>query len=138
MAIIKRGEMSTPRYVTGGIVGTIPGFGLGHVVQERWLERGWIFTVGEVGSLALIGVGLNSCFADALSSGDCNNTKTLGWGILGLVVFKVWEFGDVWLTPIIRNREYRELKKELEKRKKISLAPLLDQNKVGLGLAFQF
>lgn len=138
MAILKRGEMSTSRYVTGGVIGTVPGFGLGHLVQQRWLERGWIFTAGELGSLTLVGVGLGECLGNAFSSGECNNSS-LGYGILLFVAFKVWEFGDVWTTPVIRNREYRELRKDLAKRKQtLTLSPLLDQNKFGLGAIYQF
>jgi len=40
--ILERGEYTTHEIVGGGLLGTLVGFGTGHVAQERWRERGWI------------------------------------------------------------------------------------------------
>lgn len=41
-------------YVAGGALSVFPGFGLGHMVQGRWLrDYGWVFTAGQ--TLALVG-----------------------------------------------------------------------------------
>ena len=43
------GRIGVGRYVTGGVVGTTLGFGIGHGIQERyWSDYGWAFTVGGV------------------------------------------------------------------------------------------
>ena len=45
-------EISKTNYYVGGVLGVLPGFGIGHAVQGRWMEKGWIFTAGEVVSVA--------------------------------------------------------------------------------------
>lgn len=115
--ILARGEMSTTRYVLGGVLGTYPlGFGIGHAIQGRYSEKGWIFTVGELSSIAVLAAGLGSCFGDALSSndGDCNTGGGLVFlGAFGFVGFRVWEIVDLWATPLEQDRRYRELKSRL-------------------------
>ena len=47
--ILEIGEISQTRYIIGGILGTYPiGLGVGHAVQGRWSQMGWIFTAGEL------------------------------------------------------------------------------------------
>src|SRR5205085_907677 len=59
--VLQIGEISDTRYVLGGVIGTYPiGLGLGHAIQGRYMDRGWIFTVGELGSLAVVLAGLQS------------------------------------------------------------------------------
>lgn len=40
-------SMSYGQYIGGGVASIIPGFGLGHAIQGRYMEWGWIFTVLE-------------------------------------------------------------------------------------------
>ncbi len=56
------GRIGMGRYITGGVVGTTLGFGIGHAMQERyWRDYGWVFTVGGVlTTLALVASGLSS------------------------------------------------------------------------------
>jgi hypothetical protein len=35
---------------------------MGQAIQGRWLERGWIFTVGDLGATALLAAGVNTVF----------------------------------------------------------------------------
>ena len=47
-------EISKNRYITGGVLGTALGFGIGHAVQGRWLsDKGWIFTSAELVTLGV-------------------------------------------------------------------------------------
>lgn len=47
--ILEIGEISTVSYVVGGVLGTYPvGLGIGHAIQGRWSQKGWIFTAGEL------------------------------------------------------------------------------------------
>ena len=34
------------RFIAGGVTGTVLGLGIGHGVQGRWNEKGWIFLLG--------------------------------------------------------------------------------------------
>jgi hypothetical protein len=91
--------LSTGRYVTGGVIGSAIGFGIGHAIQGRYIPLGLIFTLGE-------GAGLAAAIADSKAStttGVFTSTRTnFGTaGVIGLIVLgglHVWEIVDVWVT----------------------------------------
>src|SRR4051812_33287284 len=45
--LLEQGEMRHGQYIAGGIVASVVGYGIGHTVEGRWREIGWVFTVGE-------------------------------------------------------------------------------------------
>lgn len=117
-------EMDMRDYILGGVLGTTVGFGIGHAVQGRYKQKGWLFTVLQVASLGLIIYGLSDCessSADDESSGDDDVFDDLvqlprtkrpalaedscpgaGAAIVGfgtLIGFHVWEIVDVWSKP---------------------------------------
>jgi len=147
--ILSIGEISTARYVTGGILGTYPlGFGVGHAVQGRWSEDGWKFTAGELGSLTLLVAGLIGCIDNALSADNCSDVEnTLAvTGFIGFIGFRIWEIVDVWAAPPSYNKKYKELKNYIEKtsekkdvKTSLDLTPLYNPRMgQGLGLRFTF
>ncbi|MFV3409919.1 hypothetical protein ACNH6C_15025 [Bdellovibrio bacteriovorus] len=115
--ILERGEISQTRYVVGGILATYPlGLGIGHAVQGRYMEKGWIFTVGELASIAVFAAGMGDCVASTWSSNNdnCNGSGGLLFaGAFAYVGFRIWEAVDAWATPPEQNRRYRELKSRL-------------------------
>lgn len=137
--ILDRGEISTTRYVIGGVVGTYPlGLGIGHAIQGRYSEKGWIFTVGEVGSATAFVAGLGNC-ASNWSSENCDNG--LIWiGLAGYVGFRIWEIIDVWAAPPDLNRRYRELKSRVsgydEMTFEPSFVPLAGGGALGVRITF--
>jgi hypothetical protein len=142
--VLSIGEISDTSYIVGGVLGTYPiGFGIGHVIQGRWSEQGWIFTAGEAASLGAILAGVSGCIRDSdFDTDHCsgfNSTLIIG-GLLGFVGFRVWEIVDVWATPPSQNRKYKELKKFIQGEKtkdvktSLDLIPLFDPY-MGNGLA---
>lgn len=91
--------LSTGRYITGGILGSAIGLGIGHAVQRRYLPLGLIFSLGEA-------AGWTAFFADSTltttSSGFTTRVSSIGTvGVIGLVTtlgLHVWEIVDVWVT----------------------------------------
>ncbi|AFY00610.1 hypothetical protein [Bdellovibrio bacteriovorus] len=79
------------------------------------MEKGWIFTVGELASLMVFMAGVGDCVDDAWSSNsNCSNRGGLLFaGAFGFVGFRIWEAVDAWATPPEQNRRYRELKSRL-------------------------
>src|SRR4051812_36567936 len=59
--ILENGEMGNGRYISGGAVGSIFGFGIGHAIQGRYSEKGWIFAVGEAATGLVVAAGLLKC-----------------------------------------------------------------------------
>lgn len=144
--ILEIGEISTPRYVTGGILGTYPiGFGVGHAIQGRWDQRGWIFTAGEFGSLAIAVSGLVGCMDKTFESNKCSDLEStlIVTGLVGFVGFRIWEIVDVWAAPPSHNTRYRELKEYIEKtpekkvKASLDLVPVISP-RLGQGLALNF
>jgi len=139
--IVDRGEISTARYVVGGILGTYPlGFGIGHAIQGRYMDMGYIFTIGELGSIAVFLAGIGQCADTAnwrSNSASCNSTL-IGLGLGALVGFKIWEIIDLWATPPELNDRYHRLKRRMgeELTFEPTLLPLADGGMLGLRITF--
>ena len=112
--ILAIGEISTERYIIGGVVGTYPlGLGIGHAIQGRYSDSGYIFTIGELGSLAVLVAGVADCDDDWWDSDEDNDDCDGGLvllGAAGFVGFRIWEIIDLWATPPGHNRRVREIK----------------------------
>lgn len=132
--ILDRGEVSTTAYVVGGVLGTWPlGFGIGHAIQGRYIEKGWIFTLGEVGSGLIFISGLASCINQNLYSG-CTNNGVITAGLVGFIGFRVWEIIDLWVGPPLINRRYHALQEQ----KGLAFVPMIAPTKDGLLAGFEF
>jgi hypothetical protein len=108
-ALLERGEVSRARHIGGSVSSIVLGFGSGHAIQGRWRERGWIFTVGELASVALFVV------ASSESDLDTSITNVLGVaGIGGLVGFHVWGAVDAIIAPSRHNRRVRALRQRVD------------------------
>jgi hypothetical protein len=135
--ILERGEISTTRYVVGGIAGSIYGLGIGHAIEGRYLEKGWIFTAAEslgaglaVGGLAM---SLSNCSDPYLGLSflqQCeSNPSAIAMFSAGVAIvagFRVWEIVDLWTTPLEYNSEYRKVKARSEEGSAWMIAPFKD------------
>ena len=129
--LVAHGEIDQGQILAGGLVGTFFGFGLGHAVQGRFSDRGWIFLLGEGASMASVMTFAFTC-ADGIESNCDNNTGFLVAGLVGIVVFRVWELVDVWGGPAAYNRRVREA------RVKLYGAPVYQPPRYGLFVAPTF
>jgi hypothetical protein len=130
--ILDRGPYDRREIVVGGLVGTVIGFGSGHGVQSRYRRTGWIYTVGEVGSL-----GLFASAAACSGSWGCVYGLALSGATL-FVGFRLVEAVDVWLHPAVHNRRYRNLKERTDgPQLSFRLEPILDGGaKLGFALRY--
>ena len=112
--LLRRGEISDEAHIGGGLVGTFFGFGLGHLVQGRFLDKGWIFMVGEAAAVTIVVIGLTGCYADAFDGRDnrCDDefSTWLAVGLIGAVGFRIWELVDLWGGPPAHNERVRQLR----------------------------
>lgn len=131
--ILRIGPISDGQYIAGGLLGIYPGLGIGHAVQGRWLQKGWIFTVGESVSAAVAVVGALRC----IGYERCDNTLLLA-GVVGLYGFKIWEIFDVWWTPRGWNDRYYQLRRRPSDELSWHgiLVPTKDGFTAGLGMTF--
>lgn len=110
--LLERGPISTGEHIGGGVAALFLGFGIGHAVQGRWSDRGWIFTLGETASVGLMIYGLTrtaSCTLDATDGGGCSDSG-LGWiagGAIAMTGLHLWETIDAFVAPMSYNRRVR-------------------------------
>lgn len=140
--ILNEGELGTTRYVIGGVVGTGIGLGLGHAIEGRWSEMGWIFTTGELALSYLTATTAASCI---LSFGrhekSCDN-MALAYG--GYYALRVWEAVDVWRGGYIKKTNYENLSNKVEGEIKaapkstLNISPMLSSKLVGFNLLYTF
>ena len=135
--ILARGELSRGRIVGSGALGTLVGFGMGHLVQGRFGERGWIFATVEGSSLAVAGTSALLTFVYAEGDGGAAGA---GIALGSLAVFgiaRIWEAVDVWTYPSVHNRRFRELNARTNDAKvSLQLTPNVGGATVGLAVRF--
>ena len=96
--------MSRAQYVTGGVLGSIFGLGIGHAVQGRYSERGWMFTAGDVTGILLLanancfrGRNSNSQDRAERERSDCENTGQALSGASLIIGSRVLQILDLWV-----------------------------------------
>ncbi len=107
--IFWQGEISPAQTIGGGLVALWFGFGVGHAVQGRYSDTGWMFTLGEAGALGLVFVGAVQLANNDLRRNNSGETLLIG-GLLSFGILRVWEIVDTLVGPRSHNRRYRALR----------------------------
>ena len=107
--LLWQGEISPLQTIGGGLMAAWIGFGVGHAVQGRYSTDGWLFTVGEVASLAAMFVGLARVSNGEFRRDNGAETLLIG-GAIGFGVFRIWEIVDAFVGPSAHNRRYQDLR----------------------------
>jgi hypothetical protein len=151
--LLRKGEISQAQLLAGGFLGTFIGFGAGHLPYEMYSSRGWIFTAGEVATLALAIVGAtgvnNDCTVQPNGFRKCEDVggsrAAVVVGVLGFLGLRIWEVIDVWTIPSARNYDIRRIRQKMGRDLTDSswvISPTLQAsgapNKRGAGLNFSF
>jgi hypothetical protein len=114
--LLMDGEITAGQHFGGGLAALFLGFGSGQAIQGRWSDTGWIFTLGEAASFAVLIGGLvrtiDDCSLDSEDSCDDNSDgpPLIIAGVIGFTVFRIWEIVDAFSGPNDHNRRVRELK----------------------------
>ena len=123
------GEISDAQTIGGGIAAMFVGFGIGQAIEGRWLERGWMFTVVDVGAGALETAGVIEVF-----SRGCNHTcENRGLAMLGGAAAielgsRILQSWDAFAAPSAHNRRVREL------RARTHVVPYVTGTGIGIGM----
>ena len=126
-------SLSNGQYIGGGVASIFLGAGIGHAIQGRWMEKGWIFTVGGL----VTGIGYVA--SSTLFAVKSYETKTLDKGTGGVALafllahlgLRVWELIDVWMLP----SNYTVVK---ESPFQIKPLAFYDQENLNLGLSLNY
>ena len=118
--LLDRGYISDGAHIGGGLASLFLGWGIGQAVQGRWSEKGYIFTLGEAASVGLIIWGVvgavdESCFDCYESNNDHDATYgvMIAGGVIGIMVFRIWEVVDAFAGPAEHNRKVTQLRYRL-------------------------
>lgn len=95
---------------TGATIGTVIGFGLGHAIQGRYMDSGWKWTLGEIGTTVLASSTSSSDCSDGLPDPVSGTIKKICVPngkdpniALGTILFwlgvRVWQSYDLWSYP---------------------------------------
>ena len=106
--ISQQKTIENDKYIGSGIVGSLIGFGIGHAIQGRYLEKGWIFTVLEVGFFVGANAFLSSWPDNTIVINGDPTIFTYVLVTIG-VGLRIWQIIDLWWLPddykIVRNIE---------------------------------
>lgn len=140
--LLLHGEYTQGEIVGGGLIGTFFGFGLGHAVQGRWSDKGWLFTVGEGGAMALMMSTMADCIDETLDGPQTCNENWLAFSAIAFGVLRLWEIVDVWAGPARYNSEVRRLRWRLgiapQPRWGLRLAPAKHGSGGTVGVTYRF
>lgn len=139
--LLAKGEISLGAHAGGVALNWLFGFGVGHAVQGRWGERGWIFTLGELGSVAAIVYGVTRiCTGCDDRQNDDALTLVFG-GLLAYAGFHIWSIADAAIGPARHNDRVRALKLRLGIPVHARVVPYVNRTRDGggvAGLGFRF
>jgi len=107
--LLDQGEIPIGGWLTGGVLSTFLGFGVGQAIQGRYKSRGWMFTVGDSVATTVILIGAARCCGPA---GNKEEYAVLG-GLAVLVGLRIWQTIDAWIVPPAHNRRVRALRTRL-------------------------
>ncbi len=111
--LLERGYISDGQQIGGTVVAFFFGFGLGHAVQGRYMERGYLFTIGDAVTGFIFVNGMIKMF-DCLF-GSCTQAQEESmerWILVGAIsttVVRTWEIVDAAVGPSTHNRKLRDL-----------------------------
>jgi len=131
-AVLEHGEISDAQTAGGGIAAMFLGFGIGQAIQGRWLERGWMFTVADVGAGALETAGVIELFSRGCDHRCDNRGVAMLAGAaaiaLGSRILQSW---DAFVAPSAHNRRVRELRARTGV---THVVPYVTGNGIGIGM----
>jgi hypothetical protein len=113
--LLARGEISDGAHFGGAVLAFFLGFGTGQAAQGRWGDTGWIFTIGEIASMALIirgaaGIG-DDIVDDRESDREC--TQCISYIVIGAIALsglRLWGTIDAIAAPSSHNARVREVR----------------------------
>ncbi len=144
LRVLEVGVVPRTNYVVGGVVGTWPvGLGTGHMVQGRWYDTGWKFTVSQLGAIGMM-LASGTCVGKVFRNddNDCTGPHEVLMlsGLFAFTGLRLWEIYDVWAVPPRQNARHRKLEERIRSAPvpaaSLTMVPVLTHERAA-GLALQ-
>lgn len=121
------GETTPMEYLGGGVLAWAPGFGVGHAVQGRWADKGWIFTVGQIFSAVFIMIEVENfeCDDPKKSNFECYLSEAdnkFAFGAVSFSFFKIWEIWDAWVGGFSHMDDYDSVQRKIKSNRDVKLS----------------
>jgi hypothetical protein len=121
------GETTPMEYLGGGVLAWAPGFGVGHAVQGRWADKGWIFTVGQIFSAVFIMIEVENfdCDDPKKSNFECYLSETdnkFAFGAVSFSFFKIWEIWDAWVGGFVHMDDYDSVQRKIKSNRDVKIS----------------
>jgi hypothetical protein len=143
-AIYHRGYPDPGRSLGGVILSVIPGFGVGHLLQGRWLSRGWIFTLGQIAAMSALIYGHDRAVDECEPDVRCSSTgvKIYAGGFIAFAGFWVGSVVDAYLVPKLATRRWMRIHRKAFSHPDARILPYVVPSERGdggvAGLALRF
>ncbi len=115
--MLERGEISNGRILTGGLVSTFVGYGIGQAIEGRWTDTGWLFSVGETAASVAMVVGLarmtlseEARCLQAPCSNSSNDAGLFVGSLIALTALRIWDSVDAFAGPHNYNEKLGRLR----------------------------
>ena len=98
-------SISPAQYVSGGVVGSFLGLGLGHAAQGRWTSSGIYYTGSQLAGTSLFIYGMHCTFMTSFEENNsesekCSKQATLGFSVV--LISRIFEVVDLWSYDNVR------------------------------------
>jgi hypothetical protein len=114
--LLERGYISDGQHIGGTLVAAFFGFGIGHAIQGRFTERGYLFAIGDAVTGLIFMNGVVKLFTCFEGCSDARVDNAVNWMLVGLLsttVVRTWEVVDAATGPATHNRKLRALHSRL-------------------------
>lgn len=144
LALEPQVSMTGLESMSGAMLGTVMGFGLGHAAQGHWSVDGKKWTAIDASMITTIAVLGHNCPGntrteargsfEAMAAGDCNLLVPM-W-FVGFLTARVWQSVELWTHTRRAFSPYQEKKPSAFFPEYVSTVPVSDTMGVGAGWAF--
>lgn len=150
--LIQQPQMTQGQYLAGGLTSLFVGWGVGHAIQGRYAERGWIFTLGEAASFGMFFGGYGWAAANIISHTERssrsnfdtrNSIPNMGGpaslmvaGGIAFTAIRIWEVIDAFAAPYSDSRPYYGAIEKPVASTKLAFVPWVAPNSAGFLMQF--
>jgi len=127
------GTISPSRYIAGGLVGSIIGFGVGHSISHTWKNWGWLFTAADL-AIAVPFIHGFTATDDTPWVGSRSYNTWIEISKYAYLPLKIVQMADLWIRPKVSRKKVRQLRTSPH----TSISPWILPGLTGISVSHRF